>query len=456
VASIPAAATESVVCNPSGPDKTICRIVEPNVKRPTEPFPRVAYKPGDDVIIDAGGCAQTGGFGRTWKRYVNPFGANADRLYHGLIFVPGANSGFERIGTNHRVFHVSPAINPSLTFVRLGYEDDNYSDNGYWGHDDGNNDQCKNSVNAFVTVTIVHHPGTPAPVAHRPLDAVNTSFDDNGLFFAPRWFYENGGVLKSTADICPGGDPVRCTLQAVGLDAPSFPKSPGFCSGGKGHVNWLTATFTGKVFWDSHAWSDDDYNMWLVGASSQLSEPMTSANNGPPGHGSGVQLEFDSDETVDHFSSAWWNGFHQAVDDSDDKARAKVDNADAVAVGLLGLDCVHDCATEVHPVLALAMRVNDHPAGIDRWSFFVRNRGDEGFCSQNAHVLPVPTIVLRLHPPATGLHHVTIVDRNLFHNDPRATVTFDQDGSDLIVIATVPDQDREEHVDGSIDLRWTP
>jgi hypothetical protein len=72
--------------------------------------------------------------------------------------------------------------------VRLGYEDDDYSDNGYWGHDDGNNDQCKNSVNAFVTVTVVHKTGTPAPVAHRPFDAVSASFDDNGLLFAPRWF----------------------------------------------------------------------------------------------------------------------------------------------------------------------------------------------------------------------------------------------------------------------------
>jgi hypothetical protein len=221
-------------------------------------------------------------------------------------------------------------------------------------------------------------------------------------------------------------------------------------------VNWSTATFAGKVFWDSHSWTDDDYSMWLVGASSQFSEPLTVANDGPPNHSVGVHMEYDSDETVDHYNSDWWNGFHQAVDDSDAKARAKVDNADAVVVGLLGLDCVHDCLTEIHPVLGLAMRVNDHPAGIDRWSFFVRNQGDEGFCSENLHFLPTPTVVLRLHPPSPSLHHFTVAGTNMMHNDQRVTVAFDRDGSDAIVLVTIPDQDHEEHVDGNVDLRWTP
>jgi hypothetical protein len=40
--------------------------------------------------------------------------------------------------------------------LHLGYEDDGYSDNGYWGHDDGTEDQCSGSVNAFIELAIYH------------------------------------------------------------------------------------------------------------------------------------------------------------------------------------------------------------------------------------------------------------------------------------------------------------
>ena len=43
------------------------------------------------------GCCQTGGHGKTWKRYVDPQGPNSDRLYHGLVWVPGATSGLVRL-----------------------------------------------------------------------------------------------------------------------------------------------------------------------------------------------------------------------------------------------------------------------------------------------------------------------------------------------------------------------
>jgi hypothetical protein len=36
----------------------------------------------------------------------------------------------------------------------LGYQDDGYSDNGYWGHDNGTGDQCKNVGNAWVHLVI--------------------------------------------------------------------------------------------------------------------------------------------------------------------------------------------------------------------------------------------------------------------------------------------------------------
>src|SRR5712671_6339427 len=71
----------------------IWRIDEPNVKEPVTPYPQIVFRPGDRVTITAGGCVQTGGVGKTWKRYVDPQGPNADHLYHGLIQIPGATQG---------------------------------------------------------------------------------------------------------------------------------------------------------------------------------------------------------------------------------------------------------------------------------------------------------------------------------------------------------------------------
>jgi hypothetical protein len=36
----------------------------------------------------------------------------------------------------------------------LGYQDDNYSDNGYYAHGTGTGDQCRNSVNVWVHIVI--------------------------------------------------------------------------------------------------------------------------------------------------------------------------------------------------------------------------------------------------------------------------------------------------------------
>ncbi|MFF7234354.1 hypothetical protein [Streptomyces sioyaensis] len=38
--------------------------------------------------------------------------------------------------------------------LKLGYEDDGYSDNGYYAHDNGTGNQCLNSVNAFVRIVV--------------------------------------------------------------------------------------------------------------------------------------------------------------------------------------------------------------------------------------------------------------------------------------------------------------
>jgi len=140
------------------PTATVWRIDQPNPRQHTTSYPSIRFQPGDTVSIAAGGCVQTGGIGRTWKRYVNPSGPNSDHLYHGLIWIPGINNALVRIqsfGLNTP--HAIPAnADPSQLYLRLGYEDDQYDDNSYDGHDDGTEDQCKNVGAAYIVISVGH------------------------------------------------------------------------------------------------------------------------------------------------------------------------------------------------------------------------------------------------------------------------------------------------------------
>ena len=87
------------------------------------------------TVYDVDGCVNTGGSGKTWKRYLDPAGANSARLYHGLIWIPGATlSGtLQPVGTElvrvsaaiHKIYFIKEGpLLPSEFYVRLGYEDD--------------------------------------------------------------------------------------------------------------------------------------------------------------------------------------------------------------------------------------------------------------------------------------------------------------------------------------------
>jgi hypothetical protein len=169
VSGFASADTFDIVLPVPVPDQnvTVWSIASPNVKEPSTTYPQIQLRPGDTISVNAGGCVQTGGHGKTWKRYVDPEGANSDRLYHGLIGVPGVLPMQRIQAFGLGVPHTIPAGLPaSATFpLQLGYEDDDYSDNGYWGHDDGTGNQCKKVGNAFVVVTIKHLPVQTGAVA---------------------------------------------------------------------------------------------------------------------------------------------------------------------------------------------------------------------------------------------------------------------------------------------------
>jgi len=132
---------------------------------------------GDRVSIRACGCVQTGGEGDTWKRYVNPSGPDSDKLYHGAVAtdnfiiippagnpapccrssptIPGTLRISDMIDAQNRGFQFQIRKQTTLT---LAYEDGvkDYGDNGYEGHDDGTEQQCRGVGGAALEITVRH------------------------------------------------------------------------------------------------------------------------------------------------------------------------------------------------------------------------------------------------------------------------------------------------------------
>ncbi len=139
------------------PDTVIIRIDEPVVSRRETTYPDIVFHEGDRVSVQAGGCVQTGGIGKTWKRYVNPSGPSSNRLYQGLIWIPAATEQMVRISdVIGRPLRVSSGDVATTLILHLGYQDNDYDDNGYWEHDDGTGAQCKGASggSAWVQLTI--------------------------------------------------------------------------------------------------------------------------------------------------------------------------------------------------------------------------------------------------------------------------------------------------------------
>lgn len=396
------------------------RIDQPNVTQRSTDYPTVKFQPGDTVTVNAGGCVQTGGSGSTWKRYVDPSGDNSDRLYHGRIQIPTATQGLETVqGVMRRSpVHVANPAHPAdlaKFYLTLGYDDDQYNDNGYYSHDDGTEDQCKNVGNAWVELTIVHAQAPVVVGPKAPMDQWWTFTDDNLAPLNPVWGIQVDaqgnptGRIPDPGALCNNfhdeddslklGNP-PCTTQQPTVDEPNGWNDPVFwavcqASGGvsgavHGHINWGIATFTGVLDFSDHSkpvpsgTGDDDYDMALI----RSDQASTTVNNEVAGGVHHLGLEFDSDETIDAFDTPWWKDFHSAVDSDDTwaKAQGMINGADAIVTGLIGIDNKHDPHAELHPVLGLMARVpNRSTPTSDFWVFFARPQGDEGGCSQDLH-----------------------------------------------------------------------
>ncbi len=352
-------------------------INEPDVKRPSEPFTQIRFQKNDEIHVTAGGCAQTGGSGKTWKRYVNPSGDGNAYYYFAKLQIPGVTFGLVRMEqflNKNLNFTLTP---DASSYLILGYADDNYSDNGYWGHDDGTENQCKGVGNAWVTIAITHNTIVAPPTTFRDFDVVATELDDNGFPLNPKWGrqvnYNQSPDFKNLTD-----------------DYPVWRNSGFWCGT---HYNFMPITYQGQVGWEGHSnsvYDDDDYYGMITRSDRAI---YTTARDY-------IHWEFNSEETVDNWdeTGTWWNMFHHnEVDVSDNEAKAHMDNDSGIVIGLLNIDGQHDNPCELHPVYAMFLQQqvvnfdNFLPVAATSknlvYHFFVRNFGDEGFCSSGQEYL---------------------------------------------------------------------
>lgn len=471
-----------IKCSQSG--KTInCRIDRPTVTKRRTEYSAITFQPNDRILVQAGGCVQTGGSGATWKRFVNPQGPNSDRLYHGLISIPGRTE--ERIqGVVGKWIQLPPTIQASMSHLTIGYEDDDYHDNGYWGHDDGTGSQCKQGPGrdggpAWVTIQI-DRSGQGAVAAAASFDVVGSDYDANGLPKNPAWQWEktHPGTHPDPIALCSGfpywnpsdtslgvgfGNP-PCTTQSPSLNTPSGFNNALCTSGASsghlhGHLNWWPVTVTGSILWVDHKdWThlgDDDYDFTLTPDSGTGLTTNNSHLGGVPTNPQVYTVEFDSDETVDHIDRGWWNDFHNAVDSNDGKsggpAGAMIDGHQTIIIGLLGLDSEHGAYSELHPVYGMAIHVKDDPRD-DTWALLVRNWGDEGFCSQDEMAVPLTTLSFFL--PRPGATAGTANTDQLYNNNDTAVAVLTEPGGATVTLDLGPPENGTL-VHGTVHFSWT-
>jgi hypothetical protein len=194
-------------------------IDQPLITQPQSSYPDVTYQAGDTLVLNAGGCAQSGGHGDTWYNYVSPQ-ANAGE-YYGMVDLPriGVGSGSSSDAPAwSKIQDIAGRDYPVLTgsldknlFLSLGYWDDGwpnsqsgYSDNGYYAPDGGEDGQCPKTTGfgpAWVYFEVEHplDPSTaPAPYSPgtKPFDLIYDRIDGNGLPWNPEWYSQ-----KHSADI---------------------------------------------------------------------------------------------------------------------------------------------------------------------------------------------------------------------------------------------------------------
>jgi hypothetical protein len=597
------------------------KISRPEVRRRITEYPEIDFRPNDIVRVDASGCVDPGGVGNTWKQYVNPSGLNTDRLYHGLIWIPGAEvvdgkkqlivpvgTSLVRIASITARPNNKPAAQELIVgehfpagvphTLHLGYEDDQYDDNGYphniydsagnliqrVPHGDRDGNDCKNADDAYVIIQISRSTAPPAPNTLGPLDPVASNYDQNGFQLSPAWFQNypadpphlkkpiasaplqtvmvNGmtahpvdqvDVLKECGNfrylnplLVHEGVDSSCTRQ-VSLDQPPSLSQcllePGFGEF-HGHVNWAPATYYGRITFEEFSTDNDlDFDLfdflpkdssarffsWQPPGWWEKSETvnpiLTKDSQVSAEYLGNLHLEFGGYEVTEFFSKPnlpdserdrGWQMFRYVYASSlahSDPVKRKeelqrlIDGKTASVTGLLNLDCVHECHTELHPVQAMAIRTRredcyqskilteipppglkgEKPVSIkcdtkeldtrtdDSWLIFARNSGNEGSCSLDQHWVDRDVIRIFLPKPVGAKNDIPVVrgddldskDKNhiFFSNFPGIKWRMDRDDKQQGVIITLflkpdgcltpqPASGANIRVHGALHLNW--
>ncbi len=176
------------------------------------------------------------------------------------------------------------------------------------------------------------------------------------------------------------------------------------------------SVYRAPIVWEtkSDEGLDDDYTMNLHSPGGELYDTQHADAR--------VHVEFDSDETIDHFTkehnfgtaNKWWNDLRTIVDSRDDAQRdinvrcymrsfvnpgnppcPLPDGVEpgghdpmTVVVGVPSIDCADhpDANTaEIHPAYAVAIRIQEDPNQPEQWTFFYRNSGDNGGCGSKTY-----------------------------------------------------------------------
>jgi hypothetical protein len=315
-------------------------------------------------------------------------------------------------------------------------------------------------------------PGTGGSTGDLNLDLFWKTTDPNGFPFNPDWrarshtaFVQGNHVDLTKA--CPAcapfpDDPTNFEDETCWRHCTTFPTtSDGGLLCTAGHINWLpAATYDGRLEFNDYSarglfsgiFADDDYNFVL-------------RSTGDAGYVAldELQSEMSFLETVDRFQSPFWKHFGDLVDQvpGDDLSapRALFAGRYAIVIGLLGLDVQHDAHTELHPIYAMALRRTENPIlqtvdpKRDCWAIFARNWGNEGFCSNHDHPLPVDHITLHL-PAPVGATAVTEISRDFKSSGTTAVseVGLVEDGAEITMFLGRPDD--RTHVNGEVCLSW--
>jgi hypothetical protein len=359
---------------------------------------------------------------------------------------------------------------------------------------------------AFIFIGCAHPAYKSMDIASYNQNTKQWKFDYNLFALNPNWQYKLvTGEAPATRTRCPLSDNPAdwkssrtCTSQDL-----HFNNGQIFCtdrfSGHGGHMNWFPVTDVGIANFSDHS-SDDDYNFYLQNPDSSLY--LWSDDPDPMNQFLG--LEFDTDEfpdPVDGDYNIWWNHFHDAVTADEviaeqnhtvntfPGAKAMAQNKLTIVTGMAGIDIGHDeentWTTELHPVFGMFILTDEQTsinadgsvAMNDTWSLFIRNRGDEGYCSSdpefagrkqlNVFVPEMPYYYAGAQSayPADASDQVNIDDRNIHitnwngitdDNDPRRerwtkqlvnggvilNFNFDSDNSDGIFV-------------GDLKMNWT-